>query len=426
MAQGLGWFYLLAAGANLVAAWWSWRGNRSFTILCCVLTALMSAFAASCWLRSPPEFPEGIKGLIDRSFSPVTVTLGSFVALAIFYWGRNFFVQPPVAWLGANFGWLALGLGLPDAEFARIVLAPDNIAIVGMLFAFGFFLWLGLWQAVENDRRRSCGQGPREAEFADTVLVWPDLVYIELIAMLILATGLIVWALAVPAPLEAPANPSLTPNPAKAPWYFVGLQEMLVYFDASVAGVIIPCLIIFGLMAIPYLDPNPRGSGYYTVGERPWAIGLFLFGFLQLWILLIVIGTFFRGPNWQFRGPFQTVDPHAVGAIREIRLSEYFWVHWLGSSLPQVELGRAGWSRFGRILWRELPGVLCLTAYFGGLPWILSRTALRGLRQQLGRGRFLLFTLLLLMMLALPIKMLLRWLFQLSYVVAMPEYFFNF
>ena len=75
---------------------------------------------------------------------------------------------------------------------------------------------------------------------------------------------LLVWSLLVDAPLEEPANPTRTPNPSKAPWYFLGLQEMLVFFDPWHAGVVLPSFIIIGLMVIPYIDINPKGNGYYT------------------------------------------------------------------------------------------------------------------------------------------------------------------
>ena len=97
-------------------------------------------------------------------------------------------------------------------------------------------------------------------------------------------------------------------NPAKAPWYFLGLQEMLVYFDPWIAGVVMPTLIIIGLMVIPYIDTNPLGSGYYTWKQRKFAIGTFLFGFIILWVAMIIIGTFIRGPGWQWFWPGQTWD----------------------------------------------------------------------------------------------------------------------
>ena len=81
-----------------------------------------------------------------------------------------------------------------------------------------------------------------------------------------------VWSITLNAPLEEPANPNLTMNPSKAPWYFLGLQEMLVYFDPWIAGVVMPTLIIVGLMVIPYIDTNPLGSGYYTWKQRKFSI----------------------------------------------------------------------------------------------------------------------------------------------------------
>ncbi len=117
-----------------------------------------------------------------------------------------------------------------------------------------------------------------------------------------------IWSITLNAPLEEPANPNLTMNPAKAPWYFLGLQEMLVYFDPWIAGVVMPTLIIFGLMVIPYIDTNPLGAGYYTWKQRKFAIGTFLFGFIVLWVSMITIGTFIRGPGWQWFWPGQTWD----------------------------------------------------------------------------------------------------------------------
>jgi hypothetical protein len=133
---------------------------------------------------------------------------------------------------------------------------------------------------------------------------------------------LTVWSIVLDAPLEEPANPSRTPNPSKAPWYFLGLQEMLVYFDPWIAGVVLPTIIIVGLMAIPYIDKNPKGNGYYTFQERKFAITTFLFGFLVLWLSLIVLGTFLRGPGWNFFAPWELWDPHKVVAMVNVDLHE--------------------------------------------------------------------------------------------------------
>src|SRR3990172_280774 len=140
---------------------------------------------------------------------------------------------------------------------------------------------------------------------ADRVHVWPYLVRNEFICSIIVMVILTVWSITINAPLEEPANPTETPNPSKAPWYFLGLQEMLVYYDPWLAGVVLPTLILVGLMAIPFIDPNPKGNGYYTLKHRKFAIGMFLFGFIVLWCSMIIIGTFLRGPNWNFFGPFE-------------------------------------------------------------------------------------------------------------------------
>ena len=120
----------------------------------------------------------------------------------------------------------------------------------------------------------------------------------EFLLRVICFSGFNVWALLIDAPLEEPANPTRTPNPSKAPWYFLGLQEMLVYFDPWNAGVVLPSLIIVGLMVIPYIDINRKGNGYYCFKDRKWEILTFFFGFHILWIVMIIIGTFFRGPGW--------------------------------------------------------------------------------------------------------------------------------
>ena len=114
--------------------------------------------------------------------------------------------------------------------------------------------------------------------------VWPYLLRIEFLAAIIVTVILMVWSITLNAPLEEPSNPTLTMNPAKAPWYFLGLQEMLVYFDPWMAGVVMPSLIIVGLMVIPYIDTNPLGNGYYTFKQRKFSILTFIFGFIVLWV----------------------------------------------------------------------------------------------------------------------------------------------
>ena len=309
---------------------------------------------------------------------------------------------------------LFLGLSVIDPNFRKIVTKPDNVPIVGMLFLIPFFTWFALREAVRNDQRTAESKPLIEQEeTADKVLTWPDLVYTELICMVVLTVILIGWSMTLEAPLEEPANPSASPNPSKAPWYFLGLQEMLVYFDPWLAGVVFPGLIIVGLMAIPYIDTNPKGNGYFTLKERKWEISTFLFGFLILWILLVILGTFLRGPNWNFFGPYEFWDIHKLEALVNVNLSEYIWVKALGRGLPKNPLIR------------EVFGFVAVLAYLLAMPPLLARTLLKRFYDTLGPVRFHLMTFLLLAMMALPIKMVLRWLFNLKYIIGIPEYFFN-
>ena len=156
----------------------------------------------------------------------------------------------------------------------------------------------------------------------DKVHTWPYLVRLEMLVGTIVMAFMTVWAIVVDAPLEEPANPTKTPNPSKAPWYFLGLQEILVYFDPWFAGVVLPALIIVGLMVIPYIDINPKGNGYYCFKDRWFSISVFLFGFLVMWIVLIIMGTFFRGPGWYLFIPGQYWDVHKTVAITNVNLTD--------------------------------------------------------------------------------------------------------
>lgn len=333
--------------------------------------------------------PEALKTAIDNWMSPATVFGGSFVSLGVLYLGRRWFVRPVVATTIFALSLLFLGASLCDPEFAAIVLAPDNIPIVGMVYLLALLTWLATAQAVENDRRALLGEPPREKQRGRRLFTWPDLVYSELICMVAVTTLLLAWSLLVPAPLEQPANPAITPNPSKAPWYFLGLQELLFYSDAWLAGVAVPCLMVLGLMAIPYLDFNPEGSGYYTIAKRRFAYLVFQFGFLQLWILLILVGTFFRGPNWGFFGLYEMRDPGTLPVLEN-------------TSLPPAV------------------GLILLAAYFVGLPLVLSATLMRGFRRRMGLVRFAVLIALLLLMFALPLKMLLQWTLHVRHVLAWP------
>ena len=427
IATPLGWFYVVVCAVNLLAAGRALCGRRRYghAAAWAVVAGGFAWFAWASFVGRAPAMPEGVKAAVDWAINPVSFTLSAFVTLAVLYVGRRFFVNAAVAFAGLNVSLVLMGLSMTDPEFAAVVTRPDNVPIVAMVYLLGFFTWLSASQAVANDRRAEQGKPPVEADHQQKVLTWPDLVYTELICMILVTVVLIVWSVALRAPLEQPADPVVTPNPSKAPWYFLGLQEMLVFSDAWNVGVVVPCLIIFGLAAIPYLDVNPAGSGHYSIRPRRFAYLVFQFGFLQLWVLLILIGTFMRGPNWTFFGPYEFHDPYKVLALNNVKLSEYFWVMLLGRGVPQVPGGAGALVELGYILWREIVGVVLLAGYFLALPPLLGRTILRRFRLEMGLGRYTLMIVLLLLMMTLPLKMILRWTFNLSYVVSIPEYFFN-
>src|SRR6195256_338582 len=354
-----------------------------------------------------------IKGIINALTRPELFFGLAVVALFLVIWKRE-----TVASKG--FGYALLGglagffvFGTFDPNFRLIVTKPDNVPIVGLIFLLAFFVWYSVREAVLNDRRIAAGKGPIEKEESDRVWVWPDLVYTELISLILCSVVLIVWSIFLKAPLEQPANPGATPNPSKAPWYFLGLQEMLVYFDPWLAGVVLPSLIIVGLICIPYVDKNPKGNGYYTFSERRAEITIFLFGFAVLWSSLIVLGTFLRGPNWNFFGPFEFWDIHKLAALNNVNLSEYVWVRTLRTGLP------SNWFI------REIFGIILVLIYIFALPVLLAKKWFKGYYAKLGPARYYVTVFLFLSMMSLPLKMLARWLFNLKYIVSIGEYFFN-
>jgi cytochrome b/b6/petD-like protein len=378
------------------------------------------------YIQHPPELSSGIKELVNSLSGPVTLTVGSLAAMAIFFFGRRFFTKPPIAWAAFNLSLLLMGMSITDPNFAAIVTKPDNVPIVGLVFLLGFFTWLGTYRAVINDDRRRQGLPPVEKTDDEKVLVWPDLVYTEMICMVALTAFLVVWGIALQAPLEEPASSVKTPNPSKAPWYFLGLQEMLVYYDPWMAGVVLPSVVIFGLMAIPFLDFNKKGNGYYTIEERPFSYIVFQLGFLELWVVLIILGTFLRGPNWNFFGPFETWDAHKVLAQNNVDLSQYFWINWLQTSMPRAPTGTGKLVELGYIAVREFPGIALVLGYFLILPPLMATTIFRKFFVRMGFVRYMLMSNLLLLMVALPLKMVLRWTCNLKYLIHIDEYFLNF
>jgi len=354
-----------------------------------------------------------LKAIVNTVMEPWYFLAGAVVLLLFVLWQREKIASNAVGYGVLGFLAAFFLVGSFDPNFRLIITKPDNVPIVGLIFLLVFFVWYSIREAVLNDRRILAGAGPIEKAESDRVWVWPDLVYTELISLIVCSVILIVWSILLKAPLEQPANPANTPNPSKAPWYFLGLQEMLVYFDPWLAGVVLPGLIIVGLICIPYIDKNPKGNGYFTFVERKAEITIFLFGFVVLWCSLIVLGTFLRGPNWNFFGPFEFWDVHKLEALTNVNLSEYVWIRWLHTGLPSF------W------LIRESPGIILVLFYVFVLPVILGKTVFKMYYAKLGAPRYYVASFLFVVMMSLPLKMLSRWLFNLKYVVNIGEYFFN-
>jgi len=388
---------------------------------------------------------EAFKNLANILASPklsfLLAVIGLFLMLRLRRYVFNWWVGLLVLAIEAG----VIMVGMWDKNFALIVGKPDNVPITIMLFLSTITLWLAMTQAVNNERRAEQKLPSDERETSQQkTWVWPDLLYIEFIALILCTVALIVWAIWLRAPLEQPANPSATPNPSKAPWYFLGLQEMLVYYDPWYAGVVLPTIIIIGLMAIPYIDINPKGNGYYSFSERKMAITTFLFGYLALWVFMIITGTFLRGPGWNFFGPFEYWDPHKVVALNNVNLSDYVWVvwfqklygltgiEWFNQGLPPVKnvvpqlippdfasIG-AFFHEVGQAGKKEFAGILFLAAYFVALPGVLSKTLLKKLYAQMDFIRYSITVMLFLTMFTLPLKMVLRWTMNLKYFIDTP------
>src|SRR5215212_4137115 len=301
----------------------------------------------------------------------------------------------------------------------KISSAPDNVPIVAMIPLVVFFTWLGLKQSKDNDRLAEELQDdpalaktshrktqPWRPGWARELHVWPYLVRIEFLAAIIVTIILFAWSILLNAPLEEPANPNLTMNPSKAPWYFLGLQEMLVYFDPWIAGVVMPGLLVVGLMVFPYVDSNPLGNGYYSWRQRRFAVSMYLWGFF-MWIILIIIGTFIRGPGWIWFWPGQTWDHNAVVYDRNVDLHEYVGITnvW-------------GKAIFGAI-------VVGLFYLLGGLffHWLMTRTELdKKILARTSLLQYLTFQFFAItVLLAMPVKLILRLLpIHIKYVWVTP------
>lgn len=138
-----------------------------------------------------------------------------------------------------------------------------------------------------------------KAQPLDKVHTWPHLIVVEFGASLAIMAFLTFFSIFVNAPLLRLADVNATPNPSKAPWYFLGLQELLTMFHPMVAGVTIPGIGLGALMLAPYIDKNPSNKPE----DRKFAVSVFTI-FMMFWAVLVIIGSFFRGPGFNFVFPW--------------------------------------------------------------------------------------------------------------------------
>jgi hypothetical protein len=137
------------------------------------------------------------------------------------------------------------------------------------------------------------------AEAQDKVHVWPHLLVLEFASILSLMAFVTVFSAMVKAPLLGLADVNATPNPSKAPWYFLGLQELLKMFNPMIAGVLLPGIALVLLAVVPFIDRNPS----HKPTDRKFAITMMTM-FLMMWAVLVIIGCFFRGPGFNFTFPW--------------------------------------------------------------------------------------------------------------------------
>ena len=214
--------------------------NRTlWTLIWSVAAVIFQAMGITYILGGEILMPQFARDAVDLVAGPTTFFVGATLAfIAVLRW-RRFFANGLVGWAIVNVFLLYFGLSMTDYDFRDIVTKPDNVPIVGLLILVGYFDWFALRRAVINDARIAQGLPTLEELEPEKTLTWPDLVYTELICMVVLTIVLVVWGIVLQAPLEQPASSTVAPNPSKAPWYFLGLQEMLVYFDPWIAGVLL-------------------------------------------------------------------------------------------------------------------------------------------------------------------------------------------
>jgi quinol-cytochrome oxidoreductase complex cytochrome b subunit len=257
---------------------------------------------------------------------------------------------------------------------------------VAVPLVVGILLILHFWRI----RKDSFSAAPYQAD-EQKLEVWPHLVKREYVAAAACVLFIMLWSVLQNAPLETIANPNVTTNPSKAPWYFVGLQELLVYFDPWIAGVVIPNLIIVGLIAIPYIDPSPKGIGYYAWKERPFANALFMLG-VTMWFVLIYIGYACRGPNYMWYWPWESwltpkpAPPPTWSVFGPAGVAKF--PIWLG--VPVLGAGFAAAMLVPKLVQKEVDGVKAHIGFFALMAALVLLGKFTG-KMTLDQGVWLIF-----------------------------------
>jgi len=227
---------------------------------------------------------------------------------------------------------------------------------------------------------------PKQQDY--TVKHLRDSVGIEFLAGLLFTFIIMVWALFMDAPLKELANPADTPIDERAPWYFIGLQELLIFFDPWLAGVILPSILLVGLILVPFIDPNKEsGIGRYTLRDRPVAVSVFGFGFV-MWYVLVIIGQFFRGPARMFYWPWEDKT-----VLKDLPLVEMVNFHIAG-------------------------GFAFFILYFGAC-MVVPQIIFKNFYKSLGIIRYYIFMSLFAVMMLIPIKIFLRYVFDVKYILSL-------
>ena len=314
--------YNIVPFGRLVRTLHRWAGHG---MVVAAILHMIRVFLTGSYKR-PREF-NWVVGLVLLGLLVATSFTGYLLVWdQVGYWsvamGMNMLSHAPL--VGAQ-GPLRLPFITVDNDLAYTLMGsrvPDDRTLRRFyaLHVFGLPMFLGLLTSIHFWRVRKDGfsapsavgslspTGPKSIDenavqgIVEEVPTWPNLVAREALAVLVVVFIARMWATLQPAPLALMADPSRTPNPLKAPWFLVGFQELAVYFDPWLAELAFPAILFLGLLALPYIDPNPRGIGIYGFSHRAAAISLFMIGYL-LWLVLTLIGVFFRGPYWELVSP---------------------------------------------------------------------------------------------------------------------------